>query len=375
MDIEPVTLKLDRAEDLLSYLPYRIGYVPTESLAMLTVLEPVPGEIVVGMAARLDLADLATPGVLPQAVAGLQAQMDQDPTIAALTVVYTDEPIAHVRAGRGVAGSVLRGWLAVMPLTHPTEAYVVTPAGFACLECAMTPCCPPLGKPLSRLTETAIAARMVLAGEALAPSREALGCPRMVDAERLAAATRAADRERRGMRRRPGDQQQRWRRRMLDLYGLALAEASTDTGRWRPDPALLGRLGAAMTEPHLRDAIVAWTVSGERCTPCSAEVTRGFGGMVTGEVGLPDQTHRQAARVVLTEIARHAAPHRAGYPVAILGWLAWWSGEGARAGVLAEQALQEDPGCSLGQLLLDVLTDGVRPGWAHSSACMTPETS
>lgn len=374
MDIEPVTLKLDRAEDLLAYLPYRFGYVPSQSLAVLTVIEPAPGEIAVGMAARLDLADLAIPAVLPQAAAGIQAQMQRDPTVGALTVVYTDDAIVDVREGRGVAGGVLDEWLTLMPFTDRTEAFVVTPAGFACLECAHVPRCPEEGQPLARLTESALAARMVLEGESLAPSREALGCPREVDAERLAAAARAADRERRAMRKRAGDQQQRWRRRMLDLYGVALAEAMTERAPWRPDPAVPGRLGMAMADPHLRDAIVAWTVSGERGSPGSEEVLNSFGGMVTGEVDLPDLSHRQAARVVLTEIVRHAAPHRAGYALAMLGWLAWWSGEGARADVLARQCLADDPGCSLGELLSDVLHAGVRPGWVGAASCVTPGT-
>ncbi|WP_420113909.1 DUF4192 domain-containing protein [Pseudactinotalea sp.] len=373
MDIEPVTLKLDRAEDLLAYLPYRFGYVPTQSLAMLTVIEPAPGEVAVGMASRLDLADLATPTVLPQAVAGIRAQMLQDPTVGALTVVYADEPIADIRAGQGVAGGVLEEWLAQMPFTDRREAFIVTPTGYACLECAHVPHCPYEGYPLSRLTESAVAARMVLEGESLAPSREALGCPRDVDAERLAAAIRAADRERRAMRKRPGDQQQRWRRRILDLFGVALAEAMTQR-RWLPDPAVLGRLGAAMADPHLRDAVVAWTVSGERGRPGSDDVLANFGGMVTGEVALPDGRHRQAARLVLTEIVRHAGPRRAGYPLAMLGWLAWWSGEGARADVLVHQCLSEDPGCSLGSLLVDVLHAGVRPGWVGGRSCVTPST-
>lgn len=372
MDIEPLTLKLDRAEDLLSYLPYRFGYVPADSLALLTVIEPVPGEIAVGMAARLDLADLEIPGVLAQAAAGIQAQMRLDPTVGLLTVIYTEDAIADVRGGRGAAAALLEAWLAAMPLADRRETYVVTSTAFACLECDELPCCPDDGQPVSRLTETAVAARMVLAGEVLAPSREALACPRDVEAERLAAASRAADRERRSMRTRAGDQQQRWRRRMLDLYGRLLAEAMTQRGPWRPEPAVLGRLGVAMADPHLRDAIMAWTVSGERGRPGSDEVLSSVGGMVTGEVDLPDRTHLQAARVVLTEIVRHTMSPRAGYALAMLAWIAWWTGDGARADVLVRQCLDESPGCGLGTLLRDVLEHGLRPGWAGAHSCVTP---
>lgn len=374
MDIEPTTVSLDRPEELLAYLPYRFGYVPTESLAMVTVLE-APDGIELGLAARLDLDDLAVPGVLATAAAGIRAQMLCDPTISAFVVVYTDSPFADVRAGRGSAGRALAEWLEVMPLTHPSEAFVVSSTSFMCVECRRPACCPTEGQSLERLSETAIAARMVLAGENLAPSREALGCPRLIDAERLAAATRAGDKERQAMRKRAAAALPRWRRRMLDIFGIALAEAasrSRSRGPWSPEPAVAGRLGVAMADPLLRDAIVTWTVSGERGDPGAEEVLTGFAGMVTGELEVPDPSHLESARVVLTEIVRHAAPGRAGYALAMLGWLAWWSGEGARADVLMRQCLEEDPGCSLGQLLNDVLAGGVRPGWALPQPWVSP---
>jgi hypothetical protein len=371
MDIESVTVNLDRPEDLLAYLPYRFGYVPTESLAMVTVLEASNG-VELGLAARLDLADLAIPGVLAAAAGGIRAQMLRDPTVSAFTVVYTESPFEEVRAARSAAGRALAEWLEEVPLTSRREAFVVSSTSFRCVECRSSPCCPPEGHPLVKLTGTAIAAGMVMAGETLAPNREALGCPRLVDAERLATATRAADTERQEMRRRAAGARARWRRRMLDLFGVALVEAAAQRGPWLPDPAVLGRLGAALAEPALRDAIVAWTVSGERSTPGSEEVLAGFTGMVTGGLELPDRTHRQAVRAVLTEIIRHSPPGRAGYALAMLGWLAWWCGEGARADVLMRQCLDDQPGCTLGQLLSDVLDAGVRPGWARSEPWVSP---
>lgn len=370
MDIEPIRLTLDRPEDLLAYLPYRFGYVPTESLVTLAVLEPAPGSFALGLAARLDLADLMVPGVLSAAAAGIRSQLEQDPTSAALTVLYTDAPLAHVRDGRGAVGGVLARWLELIPCADRARTYVVSPTAFACLKCEG--CCPPDGRSLERLSETAIAARMVLAGESLVGSREELGCSRGVAPERLATATAAADRERRGMRARSATQKQRWRRRLLDLFGTALAEAAARPGTWAGDATVLGRLGAAMSDPLLRDALVTWTVSGERVAPGAPEVLDSFRDMVTGGLELPHPDHLQAARLVLSQIARHAARGRAGYALAMLGWLAWWCGEGARADVLMRQCLEDDPDCSLGGLLGEVLDAAVRPGWAGSSRCVSP---
>lgn len=365
-------VRLTCPEDVLAYLPYRFGFVPSASLAVLALVEPVPGRVQIGMAARLDLADLVHPEVLEGVAAALCAQLDIDAAVSAFTVVYTDTPLEEVRTGCGVAARVLQRWLDTFPYADRSMALVVTPEVFGCLECAEQPCCPSSGHPVERLRDTAVAAAMVLAGEALAPSRDALACPRDVVPERRAAATKAADRERQAMRTRPADRQARWRRRMLDSYGAALARAGAPGGSWTLDPGLLGRLGVALDDPHLRDAVVAWTLGGERVAPGPPEVLDVFTAMTLGGLEPPSREHLGAAAVVLTEVARHAAPGRAGYALAVLAWVAWWRGDGARADVLVEQSLGENRGCTLAWLLRDTLDAGVRPGWALPAATLAP---
>ena len=46
--------------------------------------------------------------------------------------------------------------------------------------------------------------------------------------------------------------------------------------------------------------------------------------------------------------------------------LAWWRGDGARAAILLERAVDDDGGYSLALLLTDALRHGVPPGWAHA---------
>lgn len=364
-------IKIDGPHELLAYLPYRFGFVPRESLAVLAVLDDGPDELALGMAARLDIADVVHPEVMAIARAGLLAQLGQDPTVCAYTVLYTSETLEDVRSGITVPGRVLRDWLATFPYGDPTTTMIVTPAVFACLECAEPLCCPEEGHPVDRLQDTAVAAQMVLQGETLASSREELGCPRTTDAQRAASAARAASRETRAMRKRHPAQQQRSRDRMLKTFGEALAKAAPG-GRWTPDPDLLGRFGAALADPDLRDAVVAWTVGGRPVRASSPHVMEAFEGMITGSLRSPAPEHLDAASTVLSEVVRHAPPGGAGYALAVLGWLAWWRGEGARADVLLAQCLGEDPGCTLGLLLADVLDGGVRPGWARPDAYAAP---
>lgn len=364
LDDGPFRLRLDHPDDVLAYLPYRFGFVPTDSLAVLAVLEPRPGEITVGLAARLDLADLARPAVLRATVEALTDQLDRDPTVGAITVVYSDIAPTGVRAGWGVAGRVLQRWLAEFAFADPTATYLVTPTRYRCLECAEPPCCPAGGHDVERLRTSEVAAQMVLEGEVLVPTREALRCSRDAPPERAATAARAAQRERRARGSRSPEQQRRWRRRTLDRFGAALDAAGSPGRGGGLQPAEVGRLGAALDDPDLRDAVVAWTLGGRRLPPGSHAVLDAFGGVVTGALAPPPQEHLDAACIVLTEIARHAAPGRAGYPLAVLAWLAWWRGHGARADVLRQQSLEEEPGNTLSLLLCDILDGGVRPGWA-----------
>lgn len=372
METDPITVDPTRPHDLLAYLPYRLGYVPTQSLAVLSVLEPAPGCLALGLAARLDLADLTDPAVLAAAAAGISAQMRIDPTAWAVTVLYADAPMAQLRSGSAPESRVLSDWLARCDYADPGAVLLATPTRFRCLDCADAPCCPDAGHPTSLLKETAVAAQMVLAGRALVGSREELACPRTCEPDARAAAERAAAREWRAMRRRSRDQRRRWRVRVLDAFGAALA--ATEPGRGsRAAPELLGRLAAGFSEPSLRDAVVAWSISGDRHRPDSPGVLGVFDGMITGELRPPPTRHLRAAEALLVDVARHAPAGAGGYALAILGWLAWWQGEGARADVVVRQSLEEDPSCSLGQLLADVLCSGVRPGWARPGAYAIPD--
>lgn len=369
---DAIRIRLDRPHDLLAYLPYRFGYVPTESLAVLAVLEPEPGTLAVGLAARLDLADLADPQLLVAARAGVVAQMATDPTALAVTVLYTDAGFADVRAGTVLGGRVLAAWLDGFPYGDPTLTLVASRTRFRCLECAEQPCCPDDGHPVERLAETAVAAGMVLAGEALAESREGLACPRDAEPGRARTAARAARRQLAAIDAHDVEQRSRWRTRTLDAFGRLLAQAVPGAGGSPPGAAVLGRLGAALADPLVRDVVVAWCLGGRRYGPGSPHVLEVFEGVVAGALRLPDREHLDAATAVLAQIARHAPPGGAGYALAVLGWLAWWRGEGARADVLQRQCVEEDPCCRLGLLLGQLLDGGVRPGWARPPAVVAP---
>ncbi|MFV0254019.1 MAG: DUF4192 family protein [Beutenbergiaceae bacterium] len=359
--------------EVLAYLPYRFGYAPTQSLVALAILEPEPGRWELGLAARLDLVDLADPELFALAVAGVASQMDQDPTAFSLTVVYSDAPLQQTRAGRGLAGTVLARWLSNFSYADAGATWLVAPDHFGALQPCETATADEATTqyPTAVLDQTVIAAHMVLAGQVLAGSREELACPRDCESLRRRTAARAAARERRAMAARSAVQRGRWRSRMMDSYGATLRSVSDDP-EFMPEPTVLGRLAAALDDPELRDALAAWTLTGARLTPGSTAVLDAFEVVITGTGRQPATAHLNAAARVLTEMVRHCARGRAGYPLALLAWLAWWRGDGARADVLLSQCLREDPGCRLAHLLRDALDGGIRPGWARPAAVVAP---
>lgn len=90
----------------------------------------------------------------------------------------------------------------------------------------------------------------------------------------------------------------------------------------------------------------------------------------------PDGAQVAAARQVLQSLARQATGRRAAPPLALLAWLAWWSGNGPVADRYATLALDADPEHRLATLLRESLERGVGPGWVSVSqvADQLPET-
>ena len=77
---------------------------------------------------------------------------------------------------------------------------------------------------------------------------------------------------------------------------------------------------------------------------------------------------RQAACVrVLEQVVAHGRRDHQAPALTLLALLAWWAGEGARANLLLERALHDDPQHTLALLLAQAVTAGVAPGWVEAS--------
>lgn len=183
-------------EDLLAYIPYRLGFEPAESVVAVSLTGPRQR---VGLVARVDLADLRLrqPDDPHGPDGAATARWLTDHVVAdgadrAVVVLYTaTDPTAPSGAARR-AVDLLRARLERR--LPGTEAWLVTPTGFRALDCADPMCCPAQGRPLSALKSSRVAAHMVLEGRTVAGTREERYALRAAPEQARTQARRAAAR-------------------------------------------------------------------------------------------------------------------------------------------------------------------------------------
>lgn len=144
-----------------------------------------------------------------------------------------------------------------------------------------------------------------------------------------------------------------------ELYLLATSVLDVD---WRD--ALLAVLcpgtisWAALSAPHITRARHAST----RCA-----WTEGVDAARSGH-----QDDLMAVRLRLGELTRLVPLELTPSLLTITALLAWWTGDGTVAGTCLERALEVDPGHSLADLLLSLLSEGVRP-WERTGLAAVPD--
>lgn len=397
-------------EDLLAYIPYRLGFQPAESVVAVSLTGPRQR---VGLVARVDLDDLRPrrPGAAggPDGAATarwLAEHVVDDGADRAVVVLYTaTDPTPPASAARR-ALELLRARLERR--LPGVEAWVVTPTGFRALDCADPLCCPPRGRPLSVLKGSRVAAHMVLEGRTVAGTREERYALRPAPETARIQARRAAARWSEARRRlldgtvpggtvpggsardrvAPGgappaarDQEAlaAWGAESLRLWRSAVrAAAAARPGHDEPlRPVTLGKIGAALADIPVRDAVLLSlapgteetalrtarrAADGDTDTATSAVMAR----IVDPEQGVPpDDSVTGPARRVLESVVTHVPRSRRAPAYLLLALVAWWHGDGGLAAERVTDALAVDPGYRLALLLRSAIVGGVPPGWVR----------
>ncbi|GAB2679929.1 DUF4192 domain-containing protein [Thalassiella azotivora] len=392
------TIRVSEPRDLLAVVPYQLGYVPTDSLVLMSLRGPRQR---VGLVARADLPDRSWPRHEVESLCGTVAgHLRRDGARAAVLVVYADpgrtlpqdvgapadDRAADDRAADDRAADVVA--LAAAALAEHgiplLDAWWVGGGRYRCLTCAGD-CCPADGRPLDEVRDSQAQAELVYRGLSVASGRGDL----LGDLSPAAASVRRAVRE---AALRPGAVPPqdtadlvRWRQEVLRTWSHRLRAGDGTGGSGEravdgdvdvavalvQDAALL----AGLADPVLRDAMMLACAPGAGDGP-ERLLSRGAGDREAGRLldrvfGArdplrPERARLEAAGTVLRHLVRVSDGPEAAPPLAVLAWMSWWAGDGAPASDLCDLALAADPGHSLAGLLRRCLDGGIPPGWAEA---------
>jgi Domain of unknown function (DUF4192) len=363
--------------ELVAHAWFTIGYPPVDSL----VLVEVRASGAPGVTARIDQPPPSPPArpddppapapagarrVVAQTLAGFSRRAGV--RAAVLLVVGSGARAAPPPFGRPEAALV-------RSVRQGLRAAGVRVAGIALvgvdgragagwirlLDCTDPSCCPPGGVPLGDLHATRTAALMVLDGRVLAAGEADLVAdvqPSPWPGSVLLAEPPAAP---------PVSGLTRWR-------ALHAARTATSGSARDPSPAEVAWLVPGLRDARLRDAVL---VSLLPAPPGSGFRRNGddpAADLAAGRAEAmpdlreftdrpPDRRAFESARVLLAAVARGAPEGERAEALAVLAWMAWWQGSGARGRLLVGLALADRPGHRLAAIVDRLLAYGVPPSW------------
>jgi len=333
---DDLLLRLSSPTEIVEALPYLFGFHPAHSLVVLSLRG---ARRRLGLHARIDLGE---PRHDPKLADYITGYLMTDKPDEALVVVYDDSaPAGAADLPRRQLVDAVRAQLDQHGVKLRDALYVAGGRWWS-YQCSNPTCCPPEGTPVPAASAgTRVAATATYVGMAALPDREALvrsldpvsGTAQAAMAEALAQAEAA------------------WRARVHPVRSRqpaaeARALVRAETGALLDDLLRRRRAGeAAMTDGEAASIIVA-IVDVLTRDDAAMRVERAD---LTLAVGL------------WTDIVRRALPPWTAPAAAVLGWIAYMSGNGALACIAAEHALAVDADYSLARLILELADRAVPP--------------
>lgn len=305
--------------ELAAAVPWLCGFVPTESLVLLSLRGPGSR---LGLTVRVDLPPEPGPAAL---VDELAARLAYDGATAAAVLVHTDEPGFLPRADlvRAVAAALRAAGV------EPLDRLLVRDGRWWSYACPAPDCCPPEGTavPTTSPALGMVAAAGTLSGRSVLPSRQALEQGLLPSREPATAARLAAAQAAR-RRRCAVEGRVAVARDALHLWRGALRDAPVR----EPADDVAAALVVALEDAVVRDTVLTWVLD------------------VDGPL-----------LWLLLALARRSGPPHDVDVCALLAWAAHAGGDGALASVALERALSADPRHGLARLCREALDHQVSP--------------
>lgn len=351
---EPPVLQVSSVADLLSFIPYGLGYHPQTSLVTIGLHEES-----ITFATRVDLPETGTP------VAEFHADLQAHAAVVARQVTEA------VIIGYGPAGRV------DPVLNQAEEAFGacgvrvhqllrVEDGRFYDYHCDNPACCPPQGTAFDP-TSSVIAAYATFAGKVALPSRAALAA--------IVAPVQGPARA--GM-------QQAGQRARARLAAL-VTQAATGSSDSADTPALVldTDRGDAAAQGQVAAIDVLALQAGQDVIVQAFDRYRSGDSLTDDEAAwlcllldyIPvrdfafEQTHGRDEDVRLwTDLTRRAEPGLVRAPATLLTFAAWRCGDGTLATLALDRAVADDPTYGMAKLLSQLVGSGVSPaaweGWS-----------
>lgn len=366
------TIRLSGPADVLTVLPYQLGFHPHDCLVVVSLHGSR-----MGLVQRIDLPP---PEHCGEAVAALMVPLRQDCPRSVLLVGFEE------REGESRVMLDEMGRACQADGVRVDDRMVVRGSRWFAVDCTKS-CCPPEGWALPAPSDVPAVAEFVGRGICPLPDRSALAD--LVEPIRpgsSGAVARLADealRLRRGITAGAGPAQDApggdrgTRRTELDrarAVELALwSQVLCDEDDAVPIQAVpsrdLATLAASLTDVDLRDALIAWLCPGtlppELIDPMLfAQLSRalpeplplGGGHRATGQVISSQRIERRLCALCAALPDAWAVP-----TLSVLASFTWWRGDGALTRVALDRALRADPHYRLAQLVERMVDLAIRP--------------
>ncbi|MGL5865954.1 MAG: DUF4192 domain-containing protein [Dermatophilaceae bacterium] len=337
------TITLRGPGEVAAFLPYQLGYHPTDSVVVVTLVGGV-----VGMVARVDIPDQQDVAYAAESVVG--PVLDQHPTH--VTLVGYEGEVA------GSSAPLLRDLVERFggAQVEVVDALVVHAGRFASLLCSEACCGPGGGQPVPAPEDVPAVVGMVMGGRSPLASRAALD--RAVEADSAAGEVGSLVRQRALLAEvtRRGRSARAWAR----ILGRSPQEAGP-RAPLRPVDVADAALG--LTDLPWRDGLLARLASGSLPTAAVAPEV-----LALVDRRLPswcaDVRSRDAVIARLLRVCRSVpddCPAEAAAICTVTAHLVWIGGDGAQARAGVSRALRLVPDYRLGLLLLRLLDSATAP--------------
>ena len=365
------TIHLSGPADVLTVLPYQLGFHPRECLVAVSLHGTR-----MGLIQRLDLPP---PEHVRDAVAAMITPLRQDKPDAVLLIGFEE----HEGGSRAMLDTMAQACRARG--VEVADRMVVRAGRWFDLDCSQS-CCPPEGLPLP--SPSAVPAVAEFVGREICPLPDRSALADLIEPRRPhlgREVSRLAD-EWLQLRLEATDSVQvllgqgetelrGFRANELAAWGVVLCDKDDALPVQALPPQDLAMLAVSLTDVDLRDGLIAWLCPGtlpldridpvlssqmSRALPQSPWLRRDLGSVADVE----DSTEiigRQRIERRLCELGSVLPDAWAVGALTVLASFTWWRGDGALTRVALDRALRIEPGYRLAQLLERMVDLAIRP--------------